>query len=73
MQLTGKFLIIIGVIIIISGLIMTFYGKIPFLGKLPGDISIKGKNYSVYIPIATSLLISLLISLILYLYNKLFK
>lgn len=52
---------------------MTFYGKIPFLGKLPGDISIKGKNYSVYIPIATSLLISLLISLILYLYNKLFK
>lgn len=73
MQITGRFLIITGIIIIIAGIILTFYGKIPFLGKLPGDISIKGKNYSVYIPIATSLLISLLISVIFYIISKLNK
>ena len=73
MQSTGKFLIITGIVIIIAGIILTFYGRIPFLGKLPGDISIKGKNYSVYIPIATSLLISLIISLIFYIVSKLNK
>lgn len=73
MQLTGKFLILTGVIIIIAGLILTYSGKIPFLGRLPGDFSFKGKNYSVYIPVATSLLISLLLSILFYIISKLNK
>ena len=61
----GKMLILIGAIVVIIGLIMTFWDKIPFLGKLPGDFSFKGKGYAVYIPLATGLIISLLLTLIL--------
>ncbi len=66
----GKFLIILGVILIIVGLVVQFFNDIPFLGKLPGDIHIKRENFSFYFPIATSILISLVLSLILYLINK---
>lgn len=67
----GKTLIVAGVVIIIIGLLLTFSGKIPFLGKLPGDFAFKGKNWAFYFPMATSLLLSILLSLILYLIRKL--
>jgi len=70
MHLTGRLLIITGVVIIIIGLVFTYFDKIPFLGKLPGDIDIKGKNYSIYIPIATSIIISIILSLIFYVISK---
>lgn len=66
----GKMLILIGVVIIVVGLVMTFWDKIPFLGKLPGDFSFKGKGYSVYIPLATSLLLSLILTVILNLFFR---
>jgi hypothetical protein len=67
----GKILIVSGGLIVILGLIILFSGKIPFLGKLPGDLYFKGKNWSFYFPIATSILISIILSLILYLVRKL--
>ena len=67
----GKFLIIIGIVCIAVGLLMNYAHKIPFLGKLPGDIFIEKGNVKVYFPIATSILISILLSLLLFFYNKL--
>lgn len=66
----GKSLIIIGLIIAAIGVILTFAGKIPWLGRLPGDIYIKRENFTFYFPLATSILISIILSLILWLLRK---
>ncbi|MFH1779303.1 MAG: DUF2905 domain-containing protein [Candidatus Omnitrophota bacterium] len=66
----GKILILFGVILIALGLIFSTAGKIPWLGKLPGDIYIQKKNLTFYFPITTSILISILLSLIFSLLRK---
>jgi hypothetical protein len=66
----GKFLIIVGSILILLGVLLTYAHKLPFLGKLPGDISIEKGNFKIYFPIATSILLSILISLIVYIYQR---
>jgi hypothetical protein len=70
MQEVGKTLIIFGVIILGLGLLLTFMNKVPFLGKLPGDVYIHRKNFTFYFPIATSILISIVLSLIFWLWSK---
>lgn len=65
MSFMGKWLIIFGIILIILGLIFIFIDKIPFLGRLPGDIRIEKKNFVFYFPITTSILLSLLLTIIL--------
>jgi hypothetical protein len=62
----GKTLIILGAVLVGVGLLVTFFDKIPFLGKLPGDIHIKRENFQVYFPIATSAALSLLLTIILW-------
>jgi len=66
----GKILILVGIVCILVGLAINYGHKIPFLGKLPGDISIDKGNVKIYFPLATSILISILLSLLLFLYNK---
>ena len=66
----GKALILLGVVLIAVGLLLLVLPKVPFLGKLPGDILIKRENFSFYFPLATSIVISIVVSLILYLFNK---
>jgi uncharacterized protein HemY len=66
----GKILIIIGVFIAVIGLLMLAVNKIPWLGKLPGDIYIKKENFTFYFPIVTSILISIILSLIFYFLRK---
>ncbi|MDP1852831.1 MAG: DUF2905 domain-containing protein [Candidatus Omnitrophota bacterium] len=70
MQEIGKTLIIFGVVLIGIGLLLTFAGKIPFLGKLPGDILIQKKDFTFYFPLATSILISIIISIIFWLWSR---
>lgn len=73
MQQTGKILIVAGIILIIAGLIIYFAGnKLTWLGHLPGDIRIEKENVKFYFPITTMILISVVLSLILYLIRKLF-
>ena len=60
----GKSLIIIGAVIIALGLILTISGKLPWLGRLPGDVVVQKKNFIFYFPIATSVIISLLLTLV---------
>lgn len=66
----GKILIIVGIVLLVTGLIIQFAPKLPWPGKLPGDIVIDRGNFKMFIPITTSILLSLLISLILYFVNK---
>jgi len=66
----GKFLIIIGLIIVIIGLILTFGPKISYIGRLPGDIYYKKDNFVFYFPLATSILVSIILSLIIYLFFR---
>ena len=60
----GKTLIIIGLVIAIVGTLLVMGGKIPWLGRLPGDITIKGEKFTFYFPLATSILVSIILSLI---------
>ena len=66
----GKILILIGGIIVVIGILLLFAGKIPFLGKLPGDIFFKKGNFTFYFPLMTSIVISIVLTLIFYLISK---
>lgn len=66
----AKTFIILGIVFILAGGILSFAGKIPWLGRLPGDIVIKKENFSFYFPLATCLLLSALLSLILFLWRQ---
>lgn len=66
----GRLLIILGVALILAGLLLTYGGRIPWLGRLPGDIRIERENFSFYFPLASSLLVSLLVSLLFWLFRR---
>ncbi|MEX2235695.1 MAG: DUF2905 domain-containing protein [Cyclobacteriaceae bacterium] len=66
----AKFLIIAGILMVVAGVIIHYSPKIPFLGKLPGDIVIDRGNFKMYIPITTSILISLALSIIIFFIRK---
>ncbi len=66
----GKLLILMGIILIVFGGILVFLPKIPWLGKLPGDLFFKGEKISFYFPLTTSILISLLLTLLLALFRR---
>ena len=69
----GKTLILFGGILAAIGILLIFANKIPYIGKLSGDINIKKENFQIYIPITTSILISILLSAVLWLisfFNK---
>lgn len=66
----GRFLIILGLFVVGIGLLLTFGAKIPWIGRLPGDIYIKRDNLIFYFPITTSILVSILLTLLLYLFFR---
>ncbi len=69
----GKSLIIIGLIIALMGVLIYYKDSFHFLkffGRLPGDIYVKRENFTFYFPVATSIIISMVLSLILYLFNR---
>jgi hypothetical protein len=66
----GKFLFFFGCMLALFGLLIIFAGKLPWLGRLPGDIVIERKNFSFYFPLATSLLFSLLLTAVLWLLSR---
>lgn len=66
----GKILIICGMVVLALGLLFTFGGKIPYLGKLPGDILIRRENFTFYMPLTTSLVLSVILTVLFRLFNK---
>lgn len=71
MQALGKLFMILGSVLIILGAALYFSKSIPWLGRLPGDIVIERPTITIYIPLATSLLLSLVLSAFLYLLSRL--
>jgi hypothetical protein len=67
----GKSLLLLGGVIFVIGLVLLFAGRLHLpVGRLPGDIVIRGKNTTFYFPLATSILVSVVLSLILWLLNR---
>lgn len=66
----GRWLIWTGLALVFLGGVLTLAGRIPFLGRLPGDIVIERPGFSLYLPIGTCLLVSLLASLVLWLLRR---
>jgi H+/Cl- antiporter ClcA len=74
MKEAGKLLIILGILAVVSGLILLYSGdKLKWLGRLPGDIRIQRENFRFYAPVTTMLLLSILLSFLLFLIGKFFK
>jgi hypothetical protein len=71
MQQIGKIIIVIGVFLIILGIIFyVFYDKLQWFGNLPGDIKIKREHFTFYAPITSMILLSIIISFVLWLISK---
>jgi hypothetical protein len=67
----GRMLITAGIVLLVVGLLITFAGRLPFrLGRLPGDIYIQGRSSTFYFPIATCIVISLLLSLVFWVLRR---
>jgi hypothetical protein len=66
----GKILIFFGLVLVAVGLIFLLGPKIPWLGKLPGDITIKKDNFTFYFPLATSIVISILLTILFSLFRR---
>lgn len=66
----ARFLILLGGILVVLGLALLLLPKIPGLGRLPGDIIIKRENFTVYFPLGTCILVSLILSLIFWLRGR---
>jgi hypothetical protein len=67
----GKLLVLLGILLAAAGFVLILLGRTSLpLGRLPGDIFYRGKNTTVYFPLATSLLLSVVISLLLYLISR---
>ena len=69
-QYIGKFLILLGLIIAAIGGLLLFSEKIPWIGRLPGDIMIQRRNFIFYFPLVTSILLSVILTLIFWLIGR---
>lgn len=66
----GKTMITLGLLLVLAGVMVTFGARLPWLGKLPGDIMIKKESFNLYMPLTTSLLVSLVLSLFFWLFRR---
>ncbi len=66
----GKALVALGLLIALAGVVLMLVGRVPWLGRLPGDIHFQRGNFSFYFPLATSLLLSVVLTLLLYIMGR---
>ena len=66
----SKAIILIGIMLIVLGLALSLGAKLPWIGKLPGDIFIKRDGFSFYFPLATSIIISIILAIIINLFTR---
>jgi hypothetical protein len=66
----GKTLIYLGLMVVIVGVVISLAGKLPWLGHLPGDIYIQRERFSFYFPLGTCILMSVIITLVLYFFRR---
>lgn len=66
----GRSLILAGLLLVVAGLVVSFSSRVPWLGKLPGDFTFRSGGATVYLPLGTCLLLSLLFSLLSYFFRR---
>jgi len=66
----GRMLVVFGLLIALVGVVLMLVGRVPWLGRLPGDIHIQRGNWTFYFPLATSLLLSVVLTLILWILGR---
>jgi hypothetical protein len=69
-QQIGKLILAAGVVLLVVGALFMVAGKIPWIGKLPGDITIQRKNFTFYFPLATSILISIVLTFLFWIFGR---
>jgi hypothetical protein len=71
MQEIGKFVVILGAVLVVVGVVLwRFPGLFAWVGKLPGDISVQKGNFSFYFPVATCILVSIILTLVSWLFRR---
>lgn len=64
MSAVGKILVMAGLVMVAVGVLLVFSDRVPWLGRLPGDIFVRKGNFTFYFPLATSIIISIVLSII---------
>jgi membrane protein implicated in regulation of membrane protease activity len=70
MDSLGKMLMLFGAVLFVLGGLLLLGGRLPFLGRLPGDLVIRRESWSLYFPLTTSILVSVLLTLLLWLFGR---
>lgn len=73
MEPLGRMLVFLGILIVVLGVVLMLAPRVPFIGRLPGDIVLRKGSVSFYFPIVTSILLSLLLTVLLNLFFRLFR
>ena len=68
MDMLGRTLVFLGLVVVVIGIAFMFADRVPFLGRLPGDVTVRGDGWTVYAPIGTSIILSLVLTTALSLY-----
>jgi len=66
----GRALIVVGLVLVAIGIVLSFSGKFSWFGNLPGDVTIQRERFTFYFPITTSIIISIVLSLVLYFFKR---
>jgi hypothetical protein len=66
----GRALVVLGIVIAVVGLALVFFDRVPWIGRLPGDIHVRRGNWTLYVPLGTSILLSLVLTVILWLIGR---
>jgi hypothetical protein len=66
----GRALIVLGLVIVVVGVVLVFVERVPWLGRLPGDIHVQRGNWTFYFPLGTSILLSIVLTLVLWLIGR---
>jgi hypothetical protein len=64
----GRIVVFVGVVLVVVGLVLIFSNRIPWLGRLPGDIVVRRENFTIYVPIVTMILVSVVLTVLLNLF-----
>lgn len=70
LEYLGRTLLILGIVLALFGGAILLVGKVPFLGRLPGDIVIQRKTFSLYFPLTTSIVVSILLTLLFFIFRQ---
>jgi len=70
MEGLGKLLIFAGIVLALAGVVVSMLGRLPWLGRLPGDILVRRDNFTFYFPLASCLLVSAVVSLLVYFFRR---